>query len=602
MKLLRILGLCLVATAARAQEAPAPLALVGATVVGQEKLGPATVLLRGGRIEQVGARAKVTVPDDAEVLEVEGRYLVPGLIDLASECGDPDCLALNLYFGVTTLRSVGKLGPDLGAGLSVAPRVVAAAPVDLAGSQPGAAVQIHGPKDLDLVLSELSGRGARWILAEPAVGPELLRELVTQARAQGLKVGARLGATGLDQALGMGLDSVEHISSVLTSHINLTPFAYQKDAPGLYLRYVVPQLALLDLPGKISSGAFRAAGKSGAAVLPGLASIEYPVLRRAPQMQKLPGALQREPDRHGATSIALREGFDQMKLLTLALRDAGALIAVGSRSPGAMNVPGYAVQRELQLLVEAGFTPAQALAAGTEAGARVLGLADVGKIAPGMAADFLVLGADPLADIAALEQIEHVVAGGRAVERESLLQSGAVVQRVGSPWTRSYIHGFDDQSLTDGGLVHGQLFPPTGAASPRLRFIESQDGYYVRLSGRVQDGEEAGLRLQLSADGQRPWDMASYSGPTLRVRGNNQQFWLRVRTLGVRDQDFFIGTFQAGEDWNDVQIPWKTLWQAGQGKQLAFSARDVVGLDVYIRGRSGETFYQLDLDGVGLYE
>jgi hypothetical protein len=118
----------------------------------------------------------------------------------------------------------------------------------------------------------------------------------------------------------------------------------------------------------------------------------------------------------------------------------------------------------------------------------------------------------------------------------------------------------------------------------------------------VEASEEAGLRLSFSADGQRPWDMASYSGPVVRVRGNNQQFWLRVRTLGVKDQDFFSATFLAGEDWQEIQIPWTALRQSGKGRQLAFHGRDILGFDIYTRARSQEAFYQLDVDYVGLYE
>jgi hypothetical protein len=221
-----------------------------------------------------------------------------------------------------------------------------------------------------------------------------------------------------------------------------------------------------------------------------------------------------------------------------------------------------------------------------------------------MVADLLVLGADPTQDIAATQQLEQVLLAGVPVDRETLLRGGAGGggERLGAPWTRNPIIGFDEQSLENGELVRGEVFPASGTGTPKLRFIQNDEGYYVRLSGGVQGSVEAGLSLRLSEDGTRPWDMASYGGPVLRVRGNKQQFWMRVRTLGVQDQDYFSATFLAEEDWTTIQIPWKTLRQSGRGKQMAFHGRDIVGFDIYTRTRSGEMFYQLDLDYIGLFE
>jgi imidazolonepropionase-like amidohydrolase len=600
-----VLGLCLAALGNGPARGDSGLvALVGATVVGQPKLGAATVLIRDGRIEQVGARAKVAVPQECQSIDVQGKFLIPGLVDLASECVDADCLNLNLYYGVTTLRTVGSFNPELTHGQTVAPRVVPAAVVDLAGTPTAGSIPIGGPDEVESVLTDVAGRGAAWVIAEPAVGQDLLTAIVAKARALGLKAGARLGATRLQAALGLKVDSIEHVTSLLTSELTLTPFAFQKDPVSLYTKYVVPQAAVLGLEEKAQNGAFREAGKSHVGFLPGLTSIEYPALRSPPQLDKLPGALQQEPERYGNSSLTLRKSFELMMLATRAFAEAGGLLGVGTHSPGLLNVPGYAVHREMELLVQAGLKPMPALEAATSGGAQILGLSDVGKIAPGMAADLVVLGADPTQDIAATQQIEQVLVAGQPVDRETLLQGGGSGggEQLGSSWTMDPIVGFDEQTLDQGDVVHGEVFPASAQAMPKVRFIPNDDGFYVRLSGHVQGSEESGLRINLSPDGKRPWDMASYGGPVLRVRGNKQQFWLRVRTLGIQDEDYFSVTFIAEEDWTTIRIPWKTLRQSGRGKQMAFHARDIVGFDIYTRARSGEVFYQLDLDSIRLFE
>jgi imidazolonepropionase-like amidohydrolase len=88
-------------------------------------------------------------------------------------------------------------------------------------------------------------------------------------------------------------------------------------------------------------------------------------------------------------------------------------IAAGSGGLGAFLVPGTSLHEELRLLVDAGLTPDEAIVAATGAAARVLGRTDLGTLAPGMLADFVVLDADPRVDIGAVRRIVAVVLGGR---------------------------------------------------------------------------------------------------------------------------------------------------------------------------------------------
>jgi imidazolonepropionase-like amidohydrolase len=101
------------------------------------------------------------------------------------------------------------------------------------------------------------------------------------------------------------------------------------------------------------------------------------------------------------------------------LNDAGVRIVFGS-DYSSIHVFGFSEHREMELMVAAGMTPHQVIVAATRTAAEVLGLSDAGMIAPGKSADFLVLGANPLENIAHTRRIEQVYLQGQAVNREAL--------------------------------------------------------------------------------------------------------------------------------------------------------------------------------------
>jgi imidazolonepropionase-like amidohydrolase len=96
------------------------------------------------------------------------------------------------------------------------------------------------------------------------------------------------------------------------------------------------------------------------------------------------------------------------------------VVAAGTDASNQLLIPGFSQHREMELLVGAGFTPAEALAAATTAGATLLGADSLGTIAAGKAADLVVLGADPLADIRNARQVERVMVRGRLLAVDSI--------------------------------------------------------------------------------------------------------------------------------------------------------------------------------------
>jgi imidazolonepropionase-like amidohydrolase len=99
------------------------------------------------------------------------------------------------------------------------------------------------------------------------------------------------------------------------------------------------------------------------------------------------------------------------------LADAGAVIAAGTDAGNTRTLHGPSLHREFVLMAEAGLSPMQILVSATSNGARLMGRDDVGRIAEGLHADFLILNADPLADIRNTRRIETVFRGGSLYEK-----------------------------------------------------------------------------------------------------------------------------------------------------------------------------------------
>jgi imidazolonepropionase-like amidohydrolase len=121
-----------------------------------------------------------------------------------------------------------------------------------------------------------------------------------------------------------------------------------------------------------------------------------------------------------ADFAAFRQARPYQDRFVRAFRKAGGVIAAGTDASNQLLVPGASLHREMELLVAAGMTPAEALASATRVGASLLGLDSLAVVAPGKAADLVVLGADPLTDIKNTRSVERVVVRGRLMGVDSI--------------------------------------------------------------------------------------------------------------------------------------------------------------------------------------
>jgi imidazolonepropionase-like amidohydrolase len=383
--------------------------------IGQEAHEGWIVVVRGEKIEVVGPANQVRTPDGARVIELPGATLLPGLIDAHTHvllhpynealwndqvlteaqalrvCRAVNHLKSNLLSGFTTIRDLGTEGAgyaDVGLkqaveqGIIPGPRMLVTTRAIVAtGSYapkgfapewniPQGAEEADGHDSLVRVVRDQIARGADWIKiyadtamggkeVQPSFSQEEIKLIVETARSSGVLVAAHASSReGMRRAAQAGVATIEH--------------GYGGD----------PDV-------------FRLMARQGVALCPTLTATEVSATR----YQGWRIGAQPEPKR----LASLRVLFEQA-------RQAGVTIVNGSDMGVFAHGDGA---RELELLVEFGMKPAEALQAASSTAARVLHIDDrVGMIKPGLVADLIAVEGDPTASIKSLRKVSLVMKGG----------------------------------------------------------------------------------------------------------------------------------------------------------------------------------------------
>ncbi len=417
---------CMLSTAQAQTEAQTPAqdrkALVGGSVVNIDTgtaITDAVVLIEGERIVALGRSGDVSIPEGTEVIDVQGAWLIPGLMnmhvhlglvlpgkleaELAHETEGELTLRMaqhareTLQAGVTTIRLPGDqrhgdlaLKKAINRGQADGPRIYSAgeglAITGGHGSEHGQTYN-DGPYELVKAARREISAGASWVkimisggiatngggIAEALMTPEEINAVVDAAHRFGAKVAAHSGSPqATSVAVDAGVDSIEH--------------GYYLDRP------VLKKMA-----------------KAGTWYVPTIV-VSQPAT--APFFEKI-GSPQWYLDRRDSV------GKVHWQALQMAIEE-GVNIGLGTdQLPGEPNDGTTATAREAQYYVEAGMTPLQALRSATIETARMLGAeAEIGSLEVGKYADIVVLAEDPTKDIKALRDIQLVMKGGKVYRND----------------------------------------------------------------------------------------------------------------------------------------------------------------------------------------
>ncbi|HLL74450.1 MAG TPA: amidohydrolase family protein [Pyrinomonadaceae bacterium] len=425
---------------------------------GAAPLEDQTLVIAGGKIVSVGAGSAVKPPPDARVLDLAGYTVLPGLVGMHNHLffpmgGSPPMYSnmgisfprLYLALGVTTIRTTGSVAPyaDLeikrliDAGRMIGPKMHVTAPyLEGRGAFTPVMRQLTGPEDARRMVNFWADAGATSFKAYMNITREELRAAVEEAHKRGLKVTGHLCSVGYREAAEIGIDNLEH--GLLADSEFVPDKKPDQCPPG---SAVSASLRQLDINGPAAKETIRALVAKNVAITSTLPVFEA---GGAPLAQSGIGAASAllNPRVLNVMSTDARVRYLQARarvssesnyvaLLRKAMDferafvQAGGLLVTGPDPTGNGGVvAGFGDLRGVELLVEAGFTPVEAIKIASLNGARLLGEdARIGSIAAGKQADLVVVKGNPAAKISDIENVEIVFKDGVGYDSERLIQS-----------------------------------------------------------------------------------------------------------------------------------------------------------------------------------
>ncbi|MFN8652070.1 MAG: amidohydrolase family protein [Gemmatimonadales bacterium] len=421
------------------------IALVGGNVIsgaGDAVLRDAVLVIYQGRIETVAPREGFEIPKTAAVVDVSGKWIIPGLIDGHAHT---ERWALGRYVaaGVTSLRDVHGQGDSILAlkeevslGGEVAPRIYSAgAMIDGLPATYSDATGIRDGAEARRAVDKRAVAGVDYIKTYTRITPELFKPLLDEAGTFNLKVTAHLGLTDALTAMKLGVSSIEHMSGVPEAASGTPEKFYAEHRKGFFpgWNYFEKSWATLDSAGLTRVASELAEGR--VTIIPTLvlhetySRLDDPAVLGSDDVKSVPDSIVTKwnlPDlkaRAGwdeALFVAFRNSRANQDLFLRAFRSAGGRIVAGTDATNQMLVPGWSLHTELELLVNAGLTPEDALETATHNTALLLGADSLGIIAPGKLADLVVLKANPLTDIRNTRTVERVMVRGQLYQADSL--------------------------------------------------------------------------------------------------------------------------------------------------------------------------------------
>jgi imidazolonepropionase-like amidohydrolase len=427
---------------------PDGVALVGATLIdgtGGPPLSDAAVVVRKGKIESVGPRAGFELPGKTVEVDLAGRWIIPGLIDAHTHLAPAAdwAPARFLAWGVTTVRDVhGALNTilsvrkraNLGPGYN--PRVYAAgAMIDGLPTTYPDAIGVNGENDARKAVDRLVSAGADLIKVYTHIDPPLLRAIIDEAHAFNLPVSGHLGMTDAIAAAKDGIGSIEHMTGVPEAASGRASALTAAHYRGFWPGWTASERAWAEVDSAALTRVAASLAEQKVTIVPTLVLHETwgrlndAAVLRDPALADVPDNQQQDWDVRGMIARAgwtdadfatFRRARALQDLFLRAFAAAGGRIAVGTDAAHQMLVPGYSEHREMELLVHAGLSPREALRAATRNGAVLLGVDSLGLLAPGKAADLVVLTKDPLSDIRNTRAIQSVMIRGQLLNADSI--------------------------------------------------------------------------------------------------------------------------------------------------------------------------------------
>lgn len=591
-KLIPTLLLALLMTGGLAAETARPIAITHVRIFDGSKVIPdGTVVIEGRTIRTVGR--KVAVPAGAEVIDGSGNTLLPGFIDGHTHTWG-DVLTRAAIFGVTTELDM-FTSPDFArAQREEQARTGAPGRADLLSAgylatAPGGHGTEYGMPVPTLTKPE---EAQGWVDARIAEGSDYIKIVSEDAKLYGHTIPTLDKATiaalvqaahkrgklavvhisteeAATEALEAGADGLVHIFTDRAPEAGFVALAVKRKA------FVTPTLTVVEGTTGVASGKSLT---DDPRLSPYLTSDEVQNLSKS-----FP--------KHGEPRF--QNALDAVRQL----KAAGVPIIAGTDAPNPGTAHGPSIHRELELLVMAGLSPAEALAAATSVPARIFGLKDRGSIAPGLRADLVLVKGDPTANVTASRDILKVWKIGQEISRPKAPKVTAEAVPAATVPATGEISNFDDSTLkgsfgsgwqesTDklaGGVSVVQKEVVAGGAAGTAKSLA--------ISGEVKAGFAfpwAGMMFLPGSAPMAPANLAGFQGVSFWTKGDGRSYELMLFATRLGQMPA-IKNFTAGPDWTQITVPFS---------ELSLDGSDIMG--IFLGGGPALGTFRFQVDEVRL--
>lgn len=447
------LSLAALGSAASGQGAkPAPaVAFVDVAVVPMDRervLERQTVVVRDGRIAEIGPAGKVKVPKGAQTIDGRGKFLMPGLAEMHGHLPHPaqgeelsrQFLRLFVANGVTTVRGMfgfphhPELRGRIASGELFGPTLYVASPA-LSGQSVQSAGQARE------LVRQYKKEGFDLLKVHEGLSLEAYDAIAAEARAAGIPIGGHLPASvSLAHALAARQSSIEHLDGYVEA-LEADDSPLKGADPATRAQQLHNHLDERKIPAL--AAATREAGVWNSPTMKLWQAIYGPEtvesLRRRPELRYVPAQMVEQWAKQkagilqqvGPDPAPARRMLEVRDRVLKALAGAGARLLLGSDAPQLFSVPGFSIHREMEAMAAAGLTPYQILEAGTRNPAVYLGApSEFGTVEVGRRADLILVDANPLADVRNAAKRSGVMLRGRWYPQSEL---DAMIAQSGAP-------------------------------------------------------------------------------------------------------------------------------------------------------------------------
>jgi imidazolonepropionase-like amidohydrolase len=410
---------------------------------GSAPIEEATMLVQNGKITGLGGKGEVPPPDGAGRVDLAGMTVMPAIINghgspglavgqsYAADNYKRESVMNDLnryaYYGISTVATMGtdaddtafmirdeqRQGTTGGAKLLTAGRGIT-----VRGGYPSAVlsnvpIQVANANEGRRAVAELAGKNVDFVSIwvddtgrAPKMGPDIFTAIIDEAHKNNLKVMAHVVSLADAKALvNAGVDAL--VNSVRDREVDDELIGMMKQRNTFYMPTLTTHEAKFvyaDRPEWLGEQTMREVYPAQlSAYLADTVTVNR--FRRNPELAQL------------------RQHFANATRSLKKMADAGVKIAFGSGSGSQDTYPGYFEHRELELMVAAGMSPSDTIKSATSVAAEALGLADVGTLATGKAATFIVLSANPLEEISGTQQLVYLYIDGKEIDRRPLIQN-----------------------------------------------------------------------------------------------------------------------------------------------------------------------------------